>query len=215
MNSNYVVLIAIAIAIAGWYLYTTYEGMSAGPWTSPEGGVSGWDGLYPPAPYHNLSISGPKPVGDPGSQGVYNNWKHREEYWHTEYAPEQVDVDMDLVVGVTDSSLRPQSLGDDVRKNPYVNPKYFHNPTGHCATGASTYPCPNYWIIQRDPSAKHFKGTDPKFTHPSGDLSDPVPAMPNGIPKALQDSQINDNYHTRIVNVDREDHGLCDNRSKV
>lgn len=194
----FIVLVVLALALF-YYLTQVHEGLSLGPWKWPKKGLSGWswfwrDSLYP---YHNDNLT-VKPIGSPGTENVYRHWKNREKHWKVEYGDDRINTDMNRVTGLVDTSLsqRPISGITD------IHPDYYHNPIDYCKAHPDARPCPNFWRAKRRGSSS-FKGIDGKFTHASGDMSKPVPKMKIGVPPAVKDTQINDNYHTRVLKPDR------------
>lgn len=182
-----------------------HEGLSLGPWIWPLADLPGWSRLWSDSlyPYHNNEIS-VKSIGSPGTSNLYNHWKNREKHWKIEYSKDRFRTDMNHVTGLINSTLSQREINNISD----IDPDYYHNPLDYCKIHPDMRPCPNFW---RNNSKHNFKGIDGSFTHASGNMSKPVPALKEGVPPPTLDTQINDNYHTRVIKPEREDHALCGN----
>jgi hypothetical protein len=129
---------------------------------------------------------------------MYRYWKDRPKSWATEYSEERIRGDIDKVR----SNQEPDTVLSGSQPAPAggssVHADYYHNPNRYCKENPGKYPCPNHW--QKGPHVR---------THVSGDLSNPVPGLIQGTYGHVHDKDINDNYHMRIINAGKEDHGLC------
>lgn len=163
--------------------------------------LPGWSSLNLHG-YTNTCLTD-KPYGFPSHSNMYNYWRDMPKSWAVEYSEKRVRGDINTVR----SNQQPLTLNGS---NPAatvasgVDPKYYHNPNGYCKTNPSKYPCPNHWR-----NGPHVR------THVSGDMSKPVPKMSNQHRVPVSDADINDNYHMRIIQSGREDHGLCGNDFKT
>lgn len=110
-----------------------------------------------------------------GSQG----WKNREQDWQIEYSDQALATDMDHVTGF--KSDMPYA---DTNAKSSVNLQYYHNPIDFCKNNTNSHPCPNFWLTD-----SQFKGINGSFTHPSGDLSNPVPKLQEFQMKPILDLQ--------------------------
>lgn len=154
--------------------------------------------------YCNTCLSD-KPYGFPSHQNVYRYWKDRPKSWQIEYSEERVRGNIDNVKSNTESTSvfagsqpAPSSLNS-------VKSDYYHDPVSYCAKNPNVYPCPNNWISAN--ITKNFKGSKDFVSdnmYVSGLLQGNY-----GHVKLVDDKDIDDNHHIRIINPNREDHGLC------
>lgn len=167
--------------------------------------------------YNNICLTC-KPYGTPGTENIYNYWKNIEKRWRKEYAPYKIKQSGDVRETHAKSSL----CNSAATNSHSIGLNYYHDPVAYCKVHPDRYPCPNYWLVKRDSKNADFKGIDSDFTHASGDMSlkdinalKPYEAVRNGDFEHTLDKNINDNYHTRIINTEREDHGLCGNKCVI
>jgi len=205
---NLVLGLALILILVLVYYYTQVnEGLSLGPWTWPKKGILGWSWLWRDSlhPYYNDNLT-VKPIGSPGTENIYNHWKNREKHWKVEYGEDRIATDMNKVTGLIDTTLSQRPISNITD----IDPDYYHNPVDYCKKNPGIRPCPNFWMSN---GSDGFKGTDGKFTHASGDMSKPVPALnlERNVHSTTLDKLIDDNYHTRVIKPDREDHALCSN----
>lgn len=141
-----------------------------------------------------------KPYGFPSHSNMYRYWRDRPKSWAVEYSEERVRGDINNVRSNQEPSsiLAGSQPAPAAAGGPSLN--YYHNPDGYCLQYPDEYPCPNYWR-----GGPHIR------THISGDMSKPVPGLLAGNFGHVLDKDINDNYHIRVVEKGREDHGLCGN----
>ena len=120
------------------------------------------------SPFKNLCLTD-RPIGNPGTQSTFRQWKNREDHWQVEYAPENVNVNLDKVKKST------STLTDSAATySPLINApedKFFHNPARYCRSKPNHHPCPNSWI----------KGAE-KFPHTLSYHSDNMCEPPHPIP---------------------------------
>ncbi len=146
--------------------------------------------------YHNTCMTaGEGPYGFPASQGLYKYWQDRPKSWAVEYSDERIVGNMDKVVS-NRAPIYAAPVPADER--PSVASEYYHNPVDYCKLHPNNYPCPNYWLVK---PGKVSVGSD--------NMS--VDGLLTGRFGHVQDRDIDDNYHTRIINPEREDHGRCGN----
>lgn len=185
-----VVVIATTIAVASPGIIESLTAFSARL-------LPGWSALNLHG-YTNTCLTD-KPYGFPSHSNMYNYWRDRPKAWAVEYSKERVRGDINTVR----SNQQPLTLNGSAPATTVsssVDPKYYHNPNDYCKKNPSNYPCPNHWR-----NGPHVR------THVSGDMSKPVPGLKHDIRAPVMDKDINDNYHIRVVESGREDHGLCGN----
>jgi hypothetical protein len=200
----WVVALAIAIAlIILWFRPSALtEALTA---MGLKGVLPGWSALDLHGYTNNCLTK--TPYGFPSHQGIYQYWKDRPKSWATEYSEERVRGNIDNVR--SSEAQNTAHLGSEHAPAPAQNgpdPRYYHSGDNYCKENPNKYPCPNNWAENG-----HVR------THISGDMSKPVPGMIQGVyghvhaksKITYQDSEIDDNYHMRIINTGREDHGLC------
>jgi hypothetical protein len=145
--------------------------------------------------YNNSCLTS-KPYGSPGSEGPLSNWAEREKYMRQEYASCSAYRCGDLSALKDNEPIGVQNLRR-IRVSS-IPEEYYHNPVDYCRAHPDSYPCPNHWLASPgEPAA------DSRLDHKI------LPAPLQGLAKHIKDSQINDNYHTRVLYPQREDHGLC------
>jgi hypothetical protein len=161
--------------------------------------LSGWGGkcLHP---YDGKCLT-KKPYGFPSHQGMINYWKDIPKSWGKTYAETSIRGDINKVRSHTPknsilggsnpapSNLKSISLG------------YYHDPVKYCRHNPRKYPCPNHWIKNKG----SFKTSCASMN---------IPKLNKDYHKHTLDKDIDDNYHIRIVEPGREDHGLCGNIPK-
>jgi hypothetical protein len=165
------------------------------------GGLPGWDSWSPNLHSYDSGALTSKPYGFPASQGAYNYWKDRPKSWAVEHSDKRIKGNMDTVRSnrITDGNSEPSPTDSHS-----VSLEYYHDPVGYCKRNPDRYPCPNYWIPKKEKTG--FKGNK---SFVSDDMY--VPGMISGVkapPSALEPT---DGGHIRLIDPDREDHGLCGN----
>ena len=145
---------------------------------------------------HNCLTS--KPYGFPSHQGVLNYWKDMPKSWERKYSEKSIKGNIDAVKSnipknglLCGSQPAPAGLNS-------VNGKYYHDPVQFCKENPNHYPCPNNWVKDKG-----------DFEVPQAKMN--LPGLLSGNYGHVLDKDINDNYHIRIVEPGREDHGLCGN----
>ena len=147
--------------------------------------------------YENACLT-TKSYGFPGMQNMYNYWKDQPKHWAVEYSNERIRGDINKVKS-SESKTKGIPAPSDTHS---IALEYYHDPIAYCKKYPDRYPCPNYWIAREAKAG--FKGNK-NFV--SDDMF--VPGLLEGNFGHVKDKDINDNYHSRIVEPGREDHGLC------
>ena len=147
--------------------------------------------------YNNNCLTS-KPYGFPSHQGAINYWKEMPKSWERKYSEKSIRGDIDTVK----SNISKNSLLCGSQPAPAglksINGKYYHDPEQFCKDYPNQYPCPNNWVEDKG----NFKVPKAKMD---------LPGLLSGNYGHVLDKEINDNYHIRIVEPGREDHGLCGN----
>ena len=153
-------------------------------------------------PYKNMCLT-KRPIGFPGSDNMNKYWKDRPKQWGVEYSDDRIRVDINKVR--SSQSGKTKGSVPAPAQTLTVESKYYHNPVQYCKDHPDRYPCPNFWRAD-EKGHSDFKG---HVQSKSDDMY--VPGLVKGNFSHIKDSQIDDNYHVRIVDPHREDHGLCGN----
>lgn len=144
-----------------------------------------------------------KPYGFPSHANMYNYWKDRPKSWAIEYSKERIRGNIDMVRSNNEISKATLGSLPATVSSSSVHQEYYHDPLQYCKKNPSVYPCPNHWI----PLQERVEYQE----HVSGDMSKPVPSLLKGDFGHVKDKDINDNYHMRVIQSGKEDHGLCGN----
>lgn len=196
--------LVIIIFIIFLSLIITNENMEIGSFDNGQLEGWSWSNLWPWShqklhQYDNLNYSS-KSIGSPGTYNIYKHWKNREDHWKEEYSKVNVDVDMNKVKGISSGTLESTETNDRS-----IDPEYYNDPLAYCKKNPNKYPCPNHWL--KDSAA--FNDQLHQVSHPTGNML--ITNLTSKMSSPLMTNHINDNYHTRLIDIEREDHGLCGN----
>lgn len=154
--------------------------------------VTSWGRLHS---YNNTCLTG-RPYGSPGTQGPNDNWANRERYMQQEYAGCSKYRCGDLT-NLRDNEPEAVRKLRSIRDVSNIPLDYYHNPSDFCQANPGRFPCPNHWLGQT------LTPADSRLDHKI------LPTLKQGLEKHIKDTQIDDNYHSRVLYPESEDHGLC------